>query len=89
MPISVHENQTIKHADMRLEEHVFVNCKLVNCRLFFDGGTFHLVNTSFENCQWNFRGTAQMTCALLAMLGLLKPGFAPTAPPMAAGTPVN
>jgi hypothetical protein len=88
MSISVHENQTIKNADMRVEEHVFRNCKLVNCRLFYDGGPFELANTSFENCQWGFRGPAQMTMVLLTVLGILKPGTVPM-PPSGGGSSVN
>jgi hypothetical protein len=74
MPIYVHEGETLKNASFLVSEHIFRNCKLVNCNLFYDSGTFEWVNTSFENCHWNFRGAAGLTVQLLMTLGLMKPG---------------
>src|SRR5258708_2138191 len=59
MPITVHEGDTIIASTYVVEEHVFINCKLKNCKLYYSGGPFEWVNTSFENCQWGFRGPAK------------------------------
>jgi hypothetical protein len=90
MPITVHNNENLKNAAYLIDEHLFNNCKLTNCRLIYDGGSFEFVNTTFENCAWTFRGPARDTIALLSTLGMLKPGQAP--PQSLQGTtggPVN
>jgi hypothetical protein len=77
MPMTVHNNETIKNANYVLEEHIFNNCKLVNCRLFYSGGSFELGNTTFENCAWTFQGRARDTMTLLTTLGMVKAGQVP------------
>jgi len=77
MPITIHNNENLKNAAYLIEEHVFNNCKLTNCQLFYDGGPFQWANTSFENCTWGFREAARNTIQVLTTLGLLKPGQAP------------
>jgi hypothetical protein len=87
MPITIHTNEKLKNAAYRLEEHVFNDCTLTNCHLFFDGGPYQWANCKFENCQWSFRGAARETIQLLSTLGLLKPGQMPptTMPPSTGG----
>jgi len=78
MPITVHEGDTITSSTFVVEEHIFINCKLKNCRLYYSGGTFEWQNTSFENCAWGFRDAAGNTLRLAMLIGMLKPGQAPT-----------
>lgn len=90
MPITLHNGETLKNTCFAMEEHIFINCKLSNCRLIYSGGTVEWTNTTFENCMWGFRGPAAQTMHLLAMVGLIKPGQAP--PNVMQGTtggPVN
>jgi hypothetical protein len=77
MPITVHEGDTIVASTFVIEEHVFINCKLKNCRLYYSGGTFEWANTTFENCQWGFRDAAGNTLRLQMMIGMIKQGQAP------------
>lgn len=90
MPIILHQNETLKNAAYAVEEHIFINCKLTNCRLIYSGGAFEWANTTFENCFWGFRGPAEKTMQFLVAVGLVKPG---QAPPQAmqgtTGGPVN
>jgi len=90
MSITLHNGETLKDAAYILEEHIFINCKLTNCRLIYSGGHFEWANTQFENCLWGFRGPAEKTMQFLVGAGILKPGQAP--PQMMQGTtggPVN
>ena len=84
MPITLHQNETLKNAAYMVEEHIFVNCKLTNCRLIYSGGVCEWANTTFENCMWGFRGPAAQTMQFLVNVGVLKPGQAP--PGMMQGT---
>ena len=77
MPITTHQNETLENLALCVEEHQFNNCRLVNCQLIYDGGPFHLANTSFLNCQWQFRERAHNTVQLLQTIGLLQRGQAP------------
>lgn len=77
MPITVHQNESIMASNMVLEEHYFVNCKLKNCRLFYSGGGYEFLNTTFENCAWTFVERAKDTVQLLVTIGMLKPGQTP------------
>jgi hypothetical protein len=77
MPITIHNGETLKNVSYRMEEHIFNNCKLTSCQLFYDGGPFQWTNTTFDNCAWNFREEARNTIQVLITLGLLKPGQAP------------
>jgi len=90
MPITVHNGETLKNATYVVEEHIFINCKLTNCRLMYHGGSFEWANTTFENCMWGFRDHARNMMTLMMTLGMLKPGQAP--PQSMQGTtggPVN
>jgi hypothetical protein len=91
MPITVHNGETLKNAAYVVEEHIFINCKLTNCRLIYSGGSFEWTNTTFENCGWGFRDSARQTMTLLGVLGMLKPGQAPPQSFQGTGTtgPVN
>jgi hypothetical protein len=77
MPMTIHTGENMKNAAFVVEEHAFINCKLTNCRLIYDGGGFEFANTTFESCSWTFRGRARDTMALMSTLGMVKPGQVP------------
>jgi hypothetical protein len=89
MPVTIHNNENLKNAAYCLEEHVFINCKLTNCRLFYDGGPHQWENCSFENCQWSFRGAAENTVEVLVAIGMLEPGLAARQLTKASNIPVS
>lgn len=88
MPMTVHEGDTFIATTFVVEEHIFVNCKIKNCRLFYSGGSFEWVNTSFENCTWSFLNEAGNTVRLAMSIGMLKPGQTPPQN-IAGGTTTN
>ena len=71
MPITVHNNETLKNVALVIEEHIFNNCRLTNCQ-FYGVDSFQWVDTSFENCSWSFRDEARNTIQVLTTLGLLR-----------------
>ena len=48
MPITVHNGETLNDVALVMEEHIFINCKVTNCRLIYSGGTVEFSNTKFE-----------------------------------------
>jgi len=71
MPMTKYENQSLTHKVFQLEECWFVNCTLVECTIFYAGGSYTWENSHFQNCQWKFQGQAQLTIVLLQQLGLV------------------
>jgi hypothetical protein len=80
--MTVIENEEIKGQSFVLEEVSFINCKLVNCHLFYSGGEFEWINTTFVDCGFHFRGAAKNTQALFQLFGMLKEGQPSSPPPM-------
>jgi hypothetical protein len=80
MAITKYEGQTFTGKVFQLEECWFVNCVLRECTIFYRGGSYDLVNTNFDRCQWKFQDDAQRTCVLLSQIGLLP--AQPTPPQM-------
>lgn len=78
--MTVMESQEITHKSFILEDVSFINCKLVNCHLFYSGGEFEWVNTTFIDCSFHFRGAAKNTQSLFQLFGMLKQGK-PSSPP--------
>ena len=67
-----YEGQTFKRKTFVIEDCLFVNCVLHECDIFYSGGDFEWVNTSFENCSIHWRGAAGSTVRFLQTMGLLK-----------------
>jgi len=80
--MTVIENQEISRKSFILEEVSFINCKLTNCHLFYSGGEFEWINTTFVDCGFHFRGAAKNTQALFQLFGMLKEGKLSAPPPM-------
>ena len=74
------KGQQFEGRSFDLDETVFFNCKLKDCDLFYAGGDFEWIETSFENCRFHWRGLAKNMLALLQTIGLLKPQGAPAIP---------
>jgi len=85
-----YENQTLNRQVFQIEECWFVNCTLVECTIFYAGGSYTWENSHFQNCQWKFQGQAQATVLLLQQLGLLAPPQAAlSVSKMSSAGPVN
>jgi hypothetical protein len=69
--MQTHRNQTFQGKSIILDEVVFIDCKLIDCDLYYSGGDHEWMNTTFENCRFHWRGPAKNTVTLLQMVGLL------------------
>ena len=68
--MTIISDKTIIAEDVRLDDHTFVSCRLVNCRIFYAGGYFGLYDTTIEAPKWAFDGAAQRTINLLSTFSL-------------------
>lgn len=73
MPITKYEGMTLTKKVIVLEETWLVNCVLRECVIFYSGGSFDVVNATFDQCEWKFQGAAQLTFSLMSMIGLIPP----------------
>jgi len=73
MPITKYEGMTLTKKVIVLEETWLVNCVLRECVIFYSGGSFDVVNATFDSCEWKFQGPAQLTFSLMSMIGLIPP----------------
>jgi hypothetical protein len=89
MPITRYQNQTLAGQVFQMEDCWFVNCTLVDCKMFYSGGRAMWENTSFQNCEWKFQGEALATIQLLNLIGLLKPNQMQAQPKPSMTGPVN
>jgi len=61
------ENQTFT-TDVTLDYNVFINCTIKNCVVFYYGGDFSLVNTTFTTVRFGLGGSANNTLAFLRLV---------------------
>ena len=78
MPITKYEGMTLTKKVIVLEETWLVNCVLRGCVIFYSGGSFDVVNATFDSCEWKFQGAAPLTFSLMSMIGLIPPPQLPT-----------
>jgi hypothetical protein len=71
MPMTKYEGMTLTKKVIVLEETWLVNCVLRECVIFYSGGPFDMVHTTFDRCEWKFQGSAQLTFSLMTMIGLI------------------
>jgi hypothetical protein len=71
--VKIHRDKSISEETFVLEDHVFIDCTLKNCDLFYSGGDVEFVNLKLDNCRFHFRGAAKNTQMLMFGFGMLRP----------------
>jgi hypothetical protein len=64
-------NQALQGKSLVLDESVFLNCKVIDCDVYYSGGDFEWVETQFVNCRFHLRGAAKNTIQLAQMIGMI------------------
>ncbi|MBZ5604406.1 MAG: hypothetical protein LAO79_19050 [Acidobacteriia bacterium] len=71
------QNQVLNRETITLDDKHFVGCKLIECKLIYDGGEVQLTDSSLERCPIVLSGAALRTANLLAGLGAIPRGGIP------------
>lgn len=69
--MKIYRNQTLDGLYLELETVTFIDCILVNCDLYYSGGDYEWVRTSFTDCRFHWRGPANNTARLMQSLNML------------------
>ncbi len=69
--METYRNQSFKGKSFVLEEVAFVKCTLTDCDLYYSGGDFDWVETTFEGCRFHWRGAAKNMFALAQNMGMI------------------
>ena len=62
------QDEVLTDKTFLLDGKNLINCRIINCTVFYEGGDWGWTNTSFENCRFNFAGAAQRTAMLMNFL---------------------
>jgi hypothetical protein len=87
--METYRKQNFQGKSFILEEAVFLDCKLIDCDLYYSGGEFDFPNTTLENCRFHFREAAKNTAALMHLLQAMGQQKPPVAFPVPPGPKVN
>ncbi len=69
--METYRNQNFRGKSFVLEEVAFVKCTLSDCDLYYSGGDFDWVDTTFEGCRFHWRGPAKNMFALAQTIGMI------------------
>jgi hypothetical protein len=75
--MGTYRNQNFQGRNFVLEDVAFVKCKLTDCDLYYSGGDFDWIETTFEGCRFHWRGAAKNMFALAQTVGMVKAAIPP------------
>ena len=67
-------SKTIKDQDVVIDSQTaYINCRFLNCHLFYFGGDVQFVNCKLDNCQVTITGEAGKVVQFMQNVGMLSP----------------
>ena len=69
----MHFEKQVFTTDVTLDYNEFVDCEFKNCKIFYHGGPFSVVNGKFSQVSYMFGGDANNTLGFLRMLHSITP----------------
>ena len=68
------EGQTFAKEELTLDNHVFKNCALDHCRIFYSGGPFELIDTHITECELVLNQPAKNIYSAIQIFRMKSPG---------------
>ncbi len=68
------EGKTFKKEALTLDNHVYKNCELQECRIFYSGGPFELIDTHITDSELILNQPARQIYAAIQIFKMKSPG---------------
>lgn len=68
------EEKTFKSESLTLDNHVYKNCTIDQCRIYYSGGPFELIDTHITNSQLILNQPAKNIYAAIQIFKMKSPG---------------
>jgi hypothetical protein len=68
------EGKTFKEEQLTLDNHVFKNCSLERCRIYYSGGPFELIDTHITDSQLILNQPAKNIYSAIQIFKVKSPG---------------
>lgn len=68
------EGKTFKKEELTLDNHVYKNCELQECRIFYSGGPFELIDTHITDSELILNQPARQIYSAIQIFKMKSPG---------------
>lgn len=73
------EGKTFKEEQLVLDNHLFKNCEMVQCQIYYSGGPFELIDTHITDSELILNQPAKNIYAAIQIFRMKSPGSKITA----------
>lgn len=68
------EGKSFKKEQLTLDNHVFKNCEMVHCRIYYSGGPFELIDTHITESELVLNQPAKQIYSAIQIFKMKSPG---------------
>jgi hypothetical protein len=68
------DGKTFTKEELTLDNHVFKNCSLDHCKIFYSGGPFELIDTHITDCELVLNQPAKNIFSAIQIFKMKSPG---------------
>jgi hypothetical protein len=68
------EGQTLSKTKLVLDNHVYRNCQIDDCEIYYSGGQYELIDTRVTNCRLILNQPAKGMYAAIQIFKMKSPG---------------